>query len=571
MKSFRLTLVAAGAALLLLTTGAVLGATVSSGEHAEQTGGHALQTAAVRPTQARVAAAVGDPTASQLLAMTRSCDEVSDAKYAMREGGRARISVCKKKSAYFWTSDMAIDCDGERTDACNPDTDSTFSEGTNFKTSTGEYFTADVTQYFVIPLPSYRFDYRDAGIKPGNVGAVIYNNKLVYAVLADLGPADSIGEASYATAKALGVETDPSIGGTAGPVTFIVFPGVVPDPVEKNAVITRVGTAAARSFLGMSDPGAPGNPGPAPARASTPKPSAPPAEAQKHGPAPEPTKVLAGGAKRASAGGAKKTPAAGPAQADGVRKAPAPKPTGAQGTTKPPKPDPAKARAQAPTDKPTPQPTEVHAEGPKKAPTHAPAPKPTRADTPAPGVTATETRDTPRRDDARTRDDAEPDDDTPDAKPAPDATDDEEQSDRDGTRAGGRGPAESQSVGGQITGPADRCVDIVPSTGSVELFGCDGSDAQVWTVRDDGTVRALGGCLAVADDSTSDGARVQVRDCDGSDSEQWATDSGRLVNVNSRRCLDATDGGTADGTPLQIWACSYGPNQQWSLPDESGG
>ncbi len=522
MKSFRLALVTAGAALLLLATGAVLGgATVSSGGHAKQNGSHAFHAAAVRPTQARVAAAVGDPTASQLLAMTRTCDEVSDGKYAMREGGRARISVCKKKSAYFWTSDMAIDCDGERTDACNPDTDSTFSEGTNFKTSTGEYFTADVTRYFVIPLPSYRFDYRDAGIKPGNVGAVIYNGKLVYAVLADLGPADSIGEASYATAKALGVETDPSIGGTAGPVTFIVFPGVVPDPVEENAVITRVGTAAARSFLGMSDPGAPGDSHPAPARASTPKPGAPPVEAR--------------------------------------------------GTTKPPKPDRTKVRAQAPAHKPSPKPTKVQAEGPRKAPTHAPVPKPTRADTPAQAATATEAGGTSQRDDARTRDDAESPDDTPDAKPAPDTADDEDQSDQDGTRAGDRAPAEPESPSGQITGPADRCVDAVPSDGNVELFGCNGSDAQVWTVRDDGTVRALGGCLAVADDSTGDGARVQVRDCDGSDSQQWATDSGRLVNVNSGRCLDATDGGTADGTPLQIWACSYGPNQQWSLPDESGG
>jgi hypothetical protein len=570
VKSFRLTLVAAGAALLLLAAGTVLGATVSSGEHAKQTGGHAFQAAAVRPTQARVAAAVGDPTASQLLAMTRSCDEVSDGKYAMREGGRERISVCKKKSAYFWTSDMAIDCDGQPTDACNPDTDSTFSEGTNFKTSTGEYFTADVTRYFVIPLPSYRFDYRDAGIKPGNVGAVIYNNKLVYAVLADLGPADSIGEASYATAKALGVETDPSIGGTAGPVTFIVFPGVVPDPVEENAVITRVGTAAARSFLGMSAP-APENPHPAPARASTPKSSAPPAEAQKRGATPKPTKVLAGGAKRAPAADAKKTPAAGPAEADGATKAPTPKPAGARGATKPPKPDPTAARAHAPAHKRTPKPTTVHADGAKKAPTHAPAPKPTRAGTPAPDVTATETADASQRDDARTRDGAESDDDTPDAKPAPDTADDDEQSDEDGTRAGDRASAESETASGQIIGPADRCVDVVPSTGNVELFGCDGSDAQVWTVREDGTVRALGGCLAVAGDSTGDGARVQVGDCDGSDSQQWALDSGGLVNVNSGRCLDATDGGTADGTPLQIWACSFGPNQQWSLPDESGG
>ncbi|GIH13083.1 ricin-type beta-trefoil lectin domain protein [Rugosimonospora africana] len=561
MKSFRLTLVAVGATVALLATGAAIGAATSSGTRPERAADtHNVKAAAAQPTPTKAAKAAGDPTASQLLAMTQVCDEVSDGKYAMHEGGLAKISVCKKKSAYFWTSDMAIDCDGEVTDECNPDTDSTFSEGTNFKTSTGKYFTADVTHYFVIPLPSSRFDYQNAGIKPGNVGAVIYNGKLVYAVFADLGPSDSIGEASYATARSLGVETDPSIGGTAGPVTFIVFPGVVPDPVEDNDVIARVGKTAARSFLGMSDP------------------TAPPAPVNERKPAPKPTKVLADGAKKndskkddakkndakknsAKKNDAKKTPAAGPTKAKDVKKAPNPKPT--------------KAQAQAPKHKPTPKPTKVQAQGPKKAPTHAP--KPTGTHTPKPPTTKPDT-------DAQQRDDGSGDD-TPNEK----ATPDEEASDRgesepDGTRAGDetprhrsipredQTPVEPDGVTGQITGAAGRCVDVVPSgpnAGTVQLYGCSGAEEQAWTLRDDGTIRVLGGCLAVSGGSAQDGALAQVRDCDGSESQQWATDSGRLVNVNAGRCLDAVNGQVADGTPLQIWACSYGDNQQWSLPDES--
>ncbi|GAA5189469.1 hypothetical protein GCM10023322_42380 [Rugosimonospora acidiphila] len=253
MKPLHLRLLACGAAATVLAAGMALGIAMSPNgplSHPSHSADRPDRGAPSAPGRG----APGVPTAAQLLAKTRDCDPVSRGRYAMREGGRKKVAVCQTDSVYYWTSDMAIDCDGVPTDECNPDTDSSFSEGTNFETSTGDYFTADLTRYFVIPLPSYRFDYEEAGIEPGCVAAVIYQNQVVYAVFADLGPADIIGEASYATAEALGVETDPSVGGTAGPVTFIVFPDAVPDPVEENSVITRVGMAAARSFLGTSEP-----------------------------------------------------------------------------------------------------------------------------------------------------------------------------------------------------------------------------------------------------------------------------------------------------------------------------
>jgi hypothetical protein len=80
-------------------------------------------------------------------------------------------------------------------------------------------------------------------------------------VFADEGPSNIIGEASYATAVALGIDPNPATGGTAGPVTFIVFTGTVPNPVENNAVIDQVGTAAATAFLGGTPPTSPPPPG----------------------------------------------------------------------------------------------------------------------------------------------------------------------------------------------------------------------------------------------------------------------------------------------------------------------
>ncbi|WP_433293864.1 glycoside hydrolase family 75 protein [Actinoplanes sp. CA-030573] len=189
------------------------------------------------------------PTAAQLLAKVSSCTVASNGKYATDDGGSSTVNICKKGSAYFWKADMDIDCDGVRTSKCNENTDPWYQDQTSFETSAGNSFQADKTHYFVIPLPSSRFNYSSKGIKPGSVAAIIYNNKVVYAVFADEGPSNIIGEASYATAQALGINPDPENGGVDSGVTYIVFPGSVPSPVESNSAIDSKGAAAATAFV----------------------------------------------------------------------------------------------------------------------------------------------------------------------------------------------------------------------------------------------------------------------------------------------------------------------------------
>jgi hypothetical protein len=279
---------------------------------------------------------------------------------------------------------------------------------------------------------------------------------VVYAVLADLGPEDSIGEASYATADALGVATDPSVGGTAGPVTFVVFPGVVPDPVEDNAVIDRVGKTAARSFLGG---------GTVATRPSTP--THPPGPTRKAAPT------------RSS------TPGHPPAEAKAK----------------------AKAKAQAKT------PARTHAPTPSHKPARGKSPTPPRPSSP---------------------------------------------------------PATGPEPTGELTGLEDGCLDVTDGASvdgtQVQLYGCGGGDAQHWTVKRDGTLRALDKCMSVHDAATSDGSRVVIRTCDGSRAQQWSLKGGRLVNAKSGRCLDVTDHRAVNGQPLQIWTCTSASNQKWSLP-----
>ncbi|HKN98373.1 MAG TPA: ricin-type beta-trefoil lectin domain protein [Pseudonocardiaceae bacterium] len=127
------------------------------------------------------------------------------------------------------------------------------------------------------------------------------------------------------------------------------------------------------------------------------------------------------------------------------------------------------------------------------------------------------------------------------------------------------------SRNGQITGFGGKCVDVAGANTAngtqVQLFTCNGTGAQAWTVAPDGTLQALGKCMDVTAAGTANGTRVQLFDCNGTGAQQWThTAANQLVNPESGRCLDATGPSSADGTPLQIWDCTGGANQVWNLP-----
>ncbi|MFF3832919.1 ricin-type beta-trefoil lectin domain protein [Streptomyces sp. NPDC002455] len=124
--------------------------------------------------------------------------------------------------------------------------------------------------------------------------------------------------------------------------------------------------------------------------------------------------------------------------------------------------------------------------------------------------------------------------------------------------------------GGPITGLAGKCVDVAAGSAAngtaVQLYDCNGTAAQKWTVGGDGTIRALGKCLDVASGGTADGTRVQLWDCNGSAAQQWATPAARdIVNPQADKCLDVSGANTANGTRLQIATCTGVPAQKWTV------
>jgi hypothetical protein len=196
----------------------------------------------------------GPPTAAELLALLSQCQELTTGRYKTDDdpGSPANIPVCGLNGAIFWQADMDVDCDGKQSAACNLNTDPDFQDQTAVTDSHGDPLDAASLPYVVVPSPSMsRFDYHTVGLHGGAVIAVIYQGKVEYGVFGDTGPTNIIGEASYAMAASLGIDPDPSTGGTDSGVSYIAFTGTgaVAAPVEDHAAAVTLGEQLAEALL----------------------------------------------------------------------------------------------------------------------------------------------------------------------------------------------------------------------------------------------------------------------------------------------------------------------------------
>ncbi|MER6025893.1 RICIN domain-containing protein [Streptomyces sp. NPDC001851] len=126
------------------------------------------------------------------------------------------------------------------------------------------------------------------------------------------------------------------------------------------------------------------------------------------------------------------------------------------------------------------------------------------------------------------------------------------------------------AAGAPIRGLSGKCVDVAganPANGTpVQLYDCNGTAAQAWTVGSDGTIRALGKCLDATGNGTADGTPVQLWDCTGGPNQRWTvTGAHDIVDPQADKCLDVTGNNAANGTRLQIWTCTGGANQKWAV------
>ncbi len=131
------------------------------------------------------------------------------------------------------------------------------------------------------------------------------------------------------------------------------------------------------------------------------------------------------------------------------------------------------------------------------------------------------------------------------------------------------GPADPHS--GPVTGLAGKCLDVeagkTTDGTAVQLWDCNGTASQRWTVAPDGTLQALGKCLDISGSDVAAGTKVQLWTCNGTGAQQWwPRADGPLLNPPSGRCLDVPSSDSTSGTKLRIWDCNGTAAQQWRVP-----
>lgn len=181
---------------------------------------------------------------SDLVALLTACKQVAGTtKFAKDSGGSKTVPLCQLNGAIWWTADLDVDCDGGQGAACKADP--YYQAETSTVDSKGNPLDASTLPFVVVPLPSNGFDYKANGLKLGSVVGVIYQNKIMYGILGDLGPTGVIGEASYAMAQKLGINPSPISGGVDSGVTYVAFTGT-------SAIVTKKEDAAQAAQIGAT-------------------------------------------------------------------------------------------------------------------------------------------------------------------------------------------------------------------------------------------------------------------------------------------------------------------------------
>jgi hypothetical protein len=109
------------------------------------------------------------------------------------------------------------------------------------------YVNSESVNFFVLPGKL------NLGAELGDFGVVIRpdKNDYDYAVYADVGPVGKIGEASMALANALGIPSNPKLGGIAHGIIYIVFPGSAKGWPLNQAQIDQYGAALFAKWGGL--------------------------------------------------------------------------------------------------------------------------------------------------------------------------------------------------------------------------------------------------------------------------------------------------------------------------------
>ncbi|MET9323603.1 ricin-type beta-trefoil lectin domain protein [Streptomyces sp. NPDC003038] len=122
-----------------------------------------------------------------------------------------------------------------------------------------------------------------------------------------------------------------------------------------------------------------------------------------------------------------------------------------------------------------------------------------------------------------------------------------------------------------LAGAATNCVDndydLDTDGNKIQIAGCNGTNAQQFQIRNDGTIQTHGKCLSAAGAGTANTTLIELRTCDSSAKQQFLPRAnGAIYNPASGRCIDLGNYDTTPGRQLWLFDCNRSPAQTWTIP-----
>jgi serine/threonine protein kinase, bacterial len=118
---------------------------------------------------------------------------------------------------------------------------------------------------------------------------------------------------------------------------------------------------------------------------------------------------------------------------------------------------------------------------------------------------------------------------------------------------------------------SNKCMDTAGrafANGTAEdIYDCNGTPAQSWTLTQSGQLTEAGGayCLDDLNFGNTPGAKIGLWSCNGGTNQQWTLrPDGSIVSNYANLCLDVTGQGSDDFTPLVLDTCDGSPSQRWT-------
>ena len=118
---------------------------------------------------------------------------------------------------------------------------------------------------------------------------------------------------------------------------------------------------------------------------------------------------------------------------------------------------------------------------------------------------------------------------------------------------------------------AKKCLDDsgghTTNGNKVDLWACNGTNAQKWTAAAGNTLTVLGKCLDNHGGASVNGNQIDIWTCNGSKAQKWVHQSnGSYKNPATGKCLDDAHAGTANGNKIDLWTCNGSNAQKWTGP-----